>query len=166
MFDWFPTTSFLKNTAPANVFEYCCICFMIACDTDFGCILETKIDPKSVPTRLRNVSNFIVALNAFEGHPGPPKINFWANMAPTWPPLGLKIDPKWNPNWCPNRSQNESGEPKWVDVWSIVIEVLLIFDQFWFHFHRFSSFSMNHWEAGSSRFTPLNTALTTFEARG
>ena len=77
---------------------------------DFDSILEAKIDPKSVPKRLRNVSNFIVT---FEGHPEPPKISFWANMAPTWPPLGFKIDPKWNPNWCPNRSQNGSGEPKW-----------------------------------------------------
>ena len=78
--------------------------------TDFGSILEPKIDPKSVPKRLENVSNFIVD---FESHPGPPKINFWANMVPIWPPLGLENVPKWNPNWCPNRSQNGSGEPKW-----------------------------------------------------
>ena len=112
--------------------------------TNFGSILEFQIDPKSVPKRLENVSNFIVN---FESHPGPPKINFWANMVPTWPPLGFKNDPKWSPNWCPNRSQNGSGKPKWppdppgstfgrffvdfdwnfVDVWTILIRFWQVF---------------------------------------
>ena len=103
--------------------------------TDFGSILEPKIDPKSVPKRLENVSNFIVD---FESHPGPPKINFWANMAPTWRPLGFKNDPKWSPNWCPNRSQNGSGEPKMAPRPSRVEFKSIFFDFDWF----FDDFSL------------------------
>ena len=140
--------------------------------TDFGSILEFIIETKSVPKRLRKVSNFTVA---FDSHPGPPKINFWTNMAPTWPPLGLESDPMWNPNWCPNRSQNGSGEPKWppdppgsnFDRFFIDLDwncrFLIDFD------YILTGFPASQWimeKLGSSRFTPLNTALTAFEAKG
>ena len=125
--------------------------------TDFGSILEPKIDPKSDPKRLENVSNFIVD---FESHPGPPKINFWTNMAQTWPPLGLKIDPKWSPNWCPNRSQNGSGEPKMrprpsrIEFWSI-------FGWFWLNFLDFWSILIPFWQV----FQPLNESWRSLDLR-
>ena len=141
--------------------------------TDFGSILESKIDSKSCPKRLENVSNFIVD---FESHPGPPKINFWANITPTWPSLGLKIEPKWNPNFYPNRSQNGSREPKWLPdppgsnlgwfvgrFWLKFCRLLIDFDSI------LTGFPASQWimeKLGSSRSTPLNTALTAFEARG
>ena len=54
IFDWFLTTRILKNTAPANVFDDFCICFMIALETDLGPILAPFWTPKSIQNRSRN----------------------------------------------------------------------------------------------------------------
>ena len=130
MFDSFSILRILKNTAPADDFEDLCICFMIALETDLGPILDPQIFPKSVPRGSRKV---LEILADFECLQDPPRINFSANMAPTWhhlaPQDGPKLEPKLNQNRFKNGLGGQVGPRAdfgtivhrfWVDVGSIL----------------------------------------------
>ena len=87
--------------------------------TDLGSILVPKIVPKSDPKRFRKVSKFLVV---FDRPPGPPKINFLANTAPTWPQLGPQDGPKLGLKWRQNRTKNGIGSEggPWTDFGPIL----------------------------------------------
>ena len=77
--------------------------FEIPFGEDFGTILGSKIDPKSVPKGSSKVLKIMIVFQCFFE---PQKIDFWVNMAPTWPDFGSQDGPKLVPKWGQNRPQN------------------------------------------------------------
>ena len=119
LFDRFSILPILKNIAPVDDFEDRCICFMIALETDLGPILvrfwTPQIVPKSVPRGSRKVLEILVDFECFQD---PPRINFLANMDPTWLPIRSQV----GANLDQNRSENGLGSEVGAraDFWSIL----------------------------------------------
>ena len=104
--------------------------------TDFGSILDPKIVPKSVPRGSGRVLEIMVVFACLRELP---KIDFWANMAPTWPPrrpqVGAKTEPKsvqklflwiiFHRFWADVGSNlDQFCMNIWVDIWPGVVSML------------------------------------------
>ena len=87
-----------------------CIRFMIALVTDLGAILA----PVLIPNSFQNGSEIELERyqkpgSFFERRPRPPKIDFWTNLASTWPPRGPQDGSKMAPKTVPKRSKIDVG---------------------------------------------------------
>ena len=91
--------------------------------SELGAILDSKIDPKSVP---RGSSKVLKIISVLQCLLEPSKINFLANMAPTWPDFAPQDGSKLGPKSVQNRFRSRLRFGSW--FWT---EFGPILDRFW-----------------------------------